>query len=360
MSKETQIALMQALDLPAASQDEVPEWIHLLPSGPTITTIDGRGPYSVVNPVAVVQASLHGVSRLPIDENHAIDIAAPRGEASPARGHIVELAARDDGIWGRVEWTRAGRELIADRAYGGISPVIIHDRAKKVLSIARASLVNRPNLRGLTALHQEETMSLEQRLAELLGMGADATEDALIERITSLHAQAATPAEELTALQSQVSEIGVALGVTASADADAVLAAARAARTGQGDAITALQSELASVGNQLQELREATARERATAFVDAAIQDGRVSVKPLRDHYIAMHMQDPARVEKEIAAMPSLKAGGGVPPQHQVSLHMQQPADIVARARVYQKKQAEAGIDMDWPSAVRAIEEGKQ
>ena len=48
----------------------------------------------------------------------------------------------------------------------------------------------------------------------------------------------------------------------------------------------------------------------ATGFVDAAIKAGRVSVKPLRDHYIAMHQEDPARVEKEIGGMPILGASG--------------------------------------------------
>lgn len=40
---------------------------------------------------------------------------------------IIELQAREDGsIWGRAEWNSAGRQLLAERAYVGISPVITH------------------------------------------------------------------------------------------------------------------------------------------------------------------------------------------------------------------------------------------
>ena len=37
--------------------------------------------------------------------------------ASTARGWIVNLEARDDGLWGQVEWTAHGSALMADKAY---------------------------------------------------------------------------------------------------------------------------------------------------------------------------------------------------------------------------------------------------
>lgn len=306
MTTALTIALLQAQGLPATARDA--EWVHLLPAG-VIRTQDGRGPYRVADADALITASLQQ-GKLPIDENHATDLAAPRGEPSPARGWIVELQARADGIWGRVEWTPTGLALLADRAYRALSPVIAHAADGTVMGILRASLVNRPNLRGLTALHQEDPMSLMQRLAALFGLDATtATEDALVTRVTALH-QAAPQA---TALQSQLAEIGTALGVPSDAQPDAILAAARA-RSGTTDATVALQAELATVTGQLNELREQSARARAETFVDGEIKRGRVGVKPLRDHYIAMHMQDPARVEKELGALPILGAGGTIAP----------------------------------------------
>lgn len=309
MSKAAQhIALMQAQDLPAGTDDAVPEWIQLLPPGVEIHTVDNRGPYRVADPQAVAAAST-GRS-LPIDENHAIDIKAPKGEATPAVGRVVEVEARADGsIWGRAIWNRTGQALMAERAYVGISPVITHDGRKIITGIARASLTNKPNLRGMTALHMETDMTLSA-VAKAAGLAEDATEEAIIAAIAKMK-----PAAEVTALQSQIGQIGVALGVADTSAPEAIIAAAKS--VGQADdkkVIVALQSELATMATQLNQLTELGAKTRAEAFVDGEIKRGRVGVKPLRDHYIAMHMQDAGRVEKELAALPVLGASNTVLP----------------------------------------------
>ena len=309
MSMTHQIALMQAQDLPAATDKAVPDWIHLLPAGAAIMTGDNRGPYRVTDPQEVVASAVG--KKLPIDENHAIDWAAPRGEPSPARGYILELQARDDGIWGRVDWTEAGRALLADRAYLGISPAVIHDGDKRIFGIARASLTNKPNLRGLTALHMESNMDLSA-LAKALGLAEDATMEAILAAIGKLTAKPDTAAVDL---QSKIGEIGVALGVTDGAAPDAILAAAKTAgQTDDKKVITALQSELTTLATKLNELTATGAKARAEAFVDAEIKRGRVGVKPLREHYIAMHMEDAGRVEKEITALPVLGSGNTIAP----------------------------------------------
>lgn len=161
----------------------VPDWIHLLPAGP-IRAMDGRGPYSLHDAAAVISRSMVA-GKLAIDENHATDLAAPKGGAAPARGWIVALQQRSDGLWGRVEWTAGGRAIMQDRAYRGISPVIRHDKDGVILSIARASLTNTPNLIGLTALHsrQDAALSAEEiGIAKALGLAegeyaAERTED---------------------------------------------------------------------------------------------------------------------------------------------------------------------------------------
>ena len=303
MSNRTQhISLMQAQPLP--HQGEVPDWIHLIPAGAEVVTQDQRGPYRL--DTQSVLASFAPGAKLPVDENHAIDLAGPRGEPSPARGYIVELQSRADGIWGRVDWTDAGRALMADRAYLGISPAVIHDGSKRIIGIARASLTNKPNLVGLTHLHQENSMNLAA-VAKALGLPDDATEEQILAAIGELK----KPSADTTALQSSLAEIGVALGV-ASAKPEDILAAAKGGKA-QDAAVIALQSELASVTTELNALKTDGAKARAVGFVGGAIKEGRVGVKPLRDHYIAMHMQDPGRVEKEIGAMPVLNGGVIVP-----------------------------------------------
>lgn len=326
------IALCSAINLPAISGGVgAPEWVHLLPVG-EIRTGDGRGPYRVDDITRLVAASLPAGERLPIDENHATDLAAPRGEPAPARGWIVELQARQDGVWGRVEWTDAGRDLVSGRAYRGISPAIVHEPDGRVTAILRASLVNRPNLRGLTTLHQETNMNpLLEKLLAALGLPASTTEDAAIAAITALHAEKVSAA---TALQSALDPIAAAAGLPTGTDASAVLLgiqglASAAART-DGQAVTALQAELATVTQRLNTLTEQTSREKAATYVDGEIKRGRVGVKPLRDRYVAMHMADAASTEQLIAAMPILGGSGSIelpptPPAHgEVSLQAEQ------------------------------------
>lgn len=304
------IALMQAQNLPSATDKSVPEWVMLLPAGAEILTTDNRGPYRVANPAAVVAAS-SGRS-LPIDENHAIDIKGPKGERTPAVGRVVEVEAREDGsIWGRVAWNSTGQELMAEQAYVGLSPVVTVGEGKTITGILRASLTNKPNLRGMAALHMENDMDLSA-IAKALGLAEDASLDDIVAAITKLKKD---PATETTELQSQIGQIGVALGVAQGASFDAVLSAANTAVQGDNKkVIVALQSELADVTTKLNALTETGAKSRAEAYVDGEIKRGRVGVKPLRDHYVSMHMQDPARVEKELTALPVLGSGNTIVP----------------------------------------------
>lgn len=323
------VALCASVDLPAV-EAEAPDWVHLLPAG-EIRTGDGRGPYRVADASALIIASREfGGDRLPIDENHATDLAAPRGEPAPARGWIVELQHRQDGIWGRVEWTAHGKRLVRGRAYRGLSPVIQHLKTGEVTAILRASLVNRPNLRGLTALHQETNMNLLEKLLKALGLPAETTEAQLVDKVSKI----AGAREEDTAMHSAMSSIAKVIGLAEDAGAPAIVLGVQSLKkaTASDHAVIALQAELASVTTQLNTLTEETKKKAAEAFVDGAVKLGRVGVKPMRDRYVTMHMADPAATEELISAMPVLGAGGSIVPatpparEGEVSLQAEQLA----------------------------------
>jgi phage I-like protein len=142
----------------AVTGPSVPDWVHLLPSG-TIGTRDGRGPFKITDCKALLKRSM-AAGKFLIDENHSTDLFAPNGGPAPAQGWVVELQSRNDGIWGRVEWTKIGRAIMEDRRYRGISPVIAHRADGSILSILRASLTNTPNLTGLSSLHSGTTANV--------------------------------------------------------------------------------------------------------------------------------------------------------------------------------------------------------
>jgi phage I-like protein len=367
----TEITLCAALPLPAADAGgaiQAPKFIHLVPAG-EIRTADGRGPYRMTD-AAKVAASFVPGDRLPIDENHATDYAAPKGGPSPARGWIVGLQARQDGLWGEVEWTSDGRKLVEDRAYRQISPAIVHLKSGDVVGIARASLVNAANFLGLTTLHsqQGQSMDLTKELRKALGLPENAGDDAILAAVNGQAARLSTHAAMAKALGvAETADTAIALQGVQAATTKAFKAALAPINKALGlaedaEAAVALQTvqalkdpahnvpaaQVVALQSQLTALTQSVAKERAEAFVDAAIAAGKVGIKPLRDHYVARHMADPAGVEKEIGAMVSLQ-GARQTPQLKEGGTVLEEADLRIIAMM--------GIDPKAYAAARAAEE---
>ena len=299
-------------ELPDAA--EAPPWVHLLPAG-VFSGVDGRGPYTLANAQGVIDASMRA-GRLPIDENHATDAALKSGGPAPAVGWITAMDARADGIWGQVEWTRAGQALLGDRAYRQISPAFGHTADKRVTRVVRASLTNAGNLPLATLHHtQDDGMDLV-KLRAALGLPAEADEAAILQAATAAAAAISTHAQQLGAIAAAA---GVAAGANAETIATALHTTLQAGRATVGEA-QRMAGELVSLQTQLTTLANERLRERAAAAVAQAQKDGKPIPPVLVEHYIARHMADPAAVEREFAALPSLHtsnfpvAGGVVPP----------------------------------------------
>lgn len=307
----------------------VPEWIHLVPAG-TFRGTDGRGPYSLPENINELISASMAAGKLAVDENHATDLAAKQGHSAPARGWIVELESRSDGIWGKVEWTQSGKALLEDHAYRGISPVIaLEKNSRRVVQILRASLTNAPNL-NLTHLHHSgsQDMNLLEQLRAALGLKAEATETEVLAAVTTANTAVAAhsanwkkiveaaglkadaKADDLvTHLQSSAADLaklGEAAGIKDGVTVEKLVTHLQAqGGTGDEKTIIDLQTRLTSLQTQV-------AKDKATDAIDKAIADGK-PIKPLRDRYIERHMKDPAGVQQELDALPSLHAGGVQP-----------------------------------------------
>lgn len=307
---------MNAQTLPVvASAESAPEWIQLLPAGTggVIETSDERGPYHVNDAQQIISASFANDTRLPIDENHATDLAAPRGDPAPARGWIVAMEARPDGIWGQVEWTTHGADLVSSKAYRGISPVIMHTKAKQIHSILRASLVNDPNFRGMASLHQKENdMDLRGQLIEMLSLTAEASDAEIMKALKAKKSGGDEPA-----LQSAMGEIGVALGLATDAKLADIVVAVQAAKTAalpdesKDGLITELQASVTALAASLKDVTTGLSATASQAFYEKALQEKRAGVGPAsKDHWVALHQSDPEKAEAMIAAMPQLDHAG--------------------------------------------------
>jgi phage I-like protein len=246
----------------AQAPSEPPTWVELIPTG-SFRGRDGRGPFHVDDPKAVIDATqaLRMDAGIPIDYDHATDFAAPNGQPAPAAGWIKELKLHANSIWGRVEWTSHGADAIRTREYRYISPVFQFARDGAVVRLLRAGLTNNPNL-YLTAIcavnDKEGAMDslLLAQLREMLGAGDDATADDMLAQIRDL----------LTAANDDDGDDGDGTG-----DAGEV-AISRGADPARYVAMAQFQRTL----TELNQLRAERGRERAEHAVDTALRSGKL------------------------------------------------------------------------------------
>jgi phage I-like protein len=284
-------------------ETQAPEWIELIPAG-AFEGRDGRGPYRLDDPAAVIAATaaLKMEAGLPIDYDHATDFAAPEGRPAPAAGWIREFAARQGALWGRVEWTRPGAEAVATHEYRYISPVFEHAKDGSVIRVLRAALTNNPNL-YLTAIaarvarEQRETAdeaaddgganamasdNLSTTLCALLGLEEDASSDEIVAEVERLM--------DATAKDSEASQIA--------------RRAAQATDPAQYVPIAEFERTL----SELNQVRAKHARERAEHRVESAMKAGKIAPAQ-REWAIGYCESDGEAFDNFVKRQPSLIAG---------------------------------------------------
>jgi phage I-like protein len=269
-----------------------------MPAG-TFKAADGRGPWTA-DLAAVVAASLPEGGRLPIDQDHATDLAAKQGLPAPARGWIVAMEVRPDGIWGKVDWTETGKALLADRSYRGISPAFTSIAGGKVVRILRAALTNNPALPELSTLMQanpteDDNMDWKTQLASLLGLASDAGDDAVMAAVKKLAADE----------KKETAAIAKAAGLDESLDANGIVLAL-ASRQAQATDVEALRGTVSDLKIELASLKAVGTKAEAESLVDAEIKAGK-PIKAQRDTWVQLMSADPEKTKAALAGIPSIK-----------------------------------------------------
>lgn len=185
------VLAVQAAALDAGGTDPgKPGWVQLLPAG-TFYGIDGRGPYHVRNPEAVIALTRDktGGNDLPVDIGHALEVPGAAGDGAPAAGWIGRLEARNGGeLWGFATWTEATAAKLRNREYRFLSPVFMHDEGGAIMWLMRAGLTNRPNLPQMKSINAQgwnvtELQNALQQLAQKLGLPLTATVTELMQAV---------------------------------------------------------------------------------------------------------------------------------------------------------------------------------
>jgi phage I-like protein len=257
-----------------AAESGAPDWVQLMPSGPTLQGRDGRSwRVDDVNRL-VAQFSPPFV----IDYEHAQDRLAVNGQEAPAAGWIEQLDVRNGGeIWGRVEWTPRAKVAIAAREYRFISPAFTYSPADgSVQALIGASLVNRPNF-VMTALNAQES-SMQKDIAAALGLAETAPWPEILTAIDKLKTSTALNAAQQPDLAKFVPRADYELALNRAATAEAKIAA---------DGKAALEARLA-------------------AAIDGAVKAGKVAPAS-REFYLATcrTAEGLAEFEKFVAKAPT-------------------------------------------------------
>ncbi|HSI41772.1 MAG TPA: phage protease [Xanthobacteraceae bacterium] len=278
---------------------------------------DGRGPYDAGDQVAmaaIVEATRNraGSTELVVDYDHQTVFASIPGVGgrAPAAGWLKELDVRANGIWGRVVWTAAAAQAIRAGEYRYISPVYHHDAAGKVLLLLSAGLTNSPNLDLAAVAASALPLTTEgddmKKIAEALGLAADASETAILAAIGTI-----------TAAQSA---IATAAGLATGATADAVVTAVQSARAAVPDPTRYVPvAQVAAMQAEFKTLRDTVVGDKAAAAVDGAIAEGKLA-PALKDWALAYAKADLGNFQAFIAAAPVIVTPGGRPmPQRQAA-----------------------------------------
>ncbi len=284
----------------AVAGGDAPEWVQLLPAGPDVVGRDGRR-WRMESAAAVVEGT-----RLPLPITY--DHAGFHGREAPAAGWVEAIEARGGAIWGRVEWTAAGRAAIAGRTYRFISPEFLHGKSgeKTIEKLIGVALVNAPNLELAGALNgagstrarayveEEKNMDITERIRAALGVAADAGEDAVVAACEELRGRAEAAAD----LERYVPR----------ADHDAVVARAAAAE------------------QRLAAHEQAAVEGEIEGEIAAALEAGKIVPATVEYHRAACREEGGLeRFRGFVAAAPEIggssQAGGAAPPKGAAALN---------------------------------------
>ena len=164
-----------------------PEVISVLPLGHVTSAkgefnVDGES-FSAMK----AQIAQRGVD-LVVDYEHQ----TLTGEQAPAAGWVKELFLDDGQIKARVEWTDRAKAYLENREYRYLSPVITVRKADgKAMGLHSIALTNTPAIENMEAIVNslnfeggQNTMNeFMKKLAALLGLGEDATEEQVAEAL---------------------------------------------------------------------------------------------------------------------------------------------------------------------------------
>lgn len=205
-----------------------------------------------------------------------------KGVQAPAAGWVKEIHLTDNSIEARVEWTPQAEKYLANREYRYLSPVItVRKTDNKATGLHSLALTNTPAIEGMAPIVNSlnfeggsNNMEFLKKLAQLLGLGEDATEEQVTEALSALIAehkslkdgqQPPADAEKVVANKA-VCEL---LGLKAGAATEDVTAKIMELKSGTIDGVNVVE--------ELKALKKQSAERAADDAVTMALKAGKIT-----------------------------------------------------------------------------------
>lgn len=198
---------------------------------------------------------------------------------APAGGWIKELILGTDAIIAKVEWTPKAREYIQNKEYKYLSPVVlVREKDHKAIVLQSVALTNTPAIDGMFAivnsldietqynnLHGGTEMDIK-KLAELLGLPEEATEEDILKAIAELSTKTeAADKESDSELVANKTVLGL-LGLPDTAKTEDVTAS-----------IVALKAAGMDVKGEVLALKDQIKKKEVTELVQNAVKSGKIT-----------------------------------------------------------------------------------
>lgn len=241
---------------------EAPEVISILPLGHVKSS---KGEFEV--DAESLEAMKQGIAQRGVDLVVDYEHQTLKGVQAPAAGWVKALRMGDGCIEALVEWTETAAKYLKNKEYRYLSPVItVRKSDGKATGLHSLALTNTPAIEGMTPIvnsdnynegGQHNMNEFLKKLAELLGLGEDATEadvEAALKACTEENKSLKDKAAQLPEADKIVANKAVCelLGLKAGAPADDVSA-------------------------KIKELKRKNAERDATDAVELALKGGKIT-----------------------------------------------------------------------------------
>ena len=315
--------------------------VKIIPKG-TFAPTDGRTDHGV--PAWTLTAALAAdlmaalsasATDIVVDYEHASLKAAEEGRENPAAGWISRYEWDDSqGLMAEISWTAKAAQMIADKAYRYLSPVLLYNARGEVKGLHSVALTNTPALDGmaLAALSKqinpdqqtEGTRMNKEALIKLLGLAADADEQAINAALQALQQKAGDkPLAELLQAQDKPQD---------TPPADAPKEGDKAPEGGKGDdakgELDALKAQVAALSSKLTTIEVSGTSD---GLIAAALSDGRLLPHQEADAR-KLAAADPQAFQNfidgslKLAALSQSQSGGKSPAAHAPALSPEEAA----------------------------------